>query len=208
MIEFSSSSSSDKSSATKTFMTAFESMKTSKIMIIDLANRSFSHFLIKQFILLQISLKDDEVNNLQIDMKNVDFFTYVTTDRINRYNSQNFYEIMIDSDASRYSTAEYEQYLAYVKNNDKRMNIIKAKTIHVQFDIDFIFSIESLTIDISIETVKFHIVKVDTSFLLSLADMNRLKVYFNNVENILIKKKIRKNDVFSVILRFDHDFLL
>ncbi len=88
------------------------------------------------------------------------------------------------------------------------MNIIKTEAIHVQFDIDFIFSIESLTIDISIEIVKFHIIKIDTSFLLSLADMNRLKFYFNNVENILIKKKIRKDDVFSVIRRFDHDFLL
>jgi hypothetical protein len=32
--------------------------------------------------------------------------------------------------------------------------------------------------------MKFHVIKTDTSFLLSLADMNRLKVYFNNVENI------------------------
>jgi hypothetical protein len=211
MIEMSSFSSL-KSSNTKTFMTSFESMKTSEILIADLPNRSFSHSFIKQFIIPQTDLKDDEVNALQIDMKDIDSFTYLithsTSDLPDRYFSKRFYEIMIDLDVSRYSTTEYEQYLAYVRNNDEKMDIIKTETIHVQFDIDFIYSVESLTIDISIETVKFYIVKIDTSFFLSLADMNRLKVYFNNVENILIKKKIRKENVFSVIRRFDHDFLL
>ncbi len=113
---------------------------------------------------------------------------------------------MIDLDVSRYSISQYEQYLAYVRDNNERMNIIKAKDIHVQFDIDFLFSIESLTIDTSIEMMKFHIIKTDTSFLLSLADMNRLKVYFNNVENILMK--IINDKSFSIICRFDHDFFL
>ncbi len=49
-------------------------------------------------------------------------------------------------------------------------------------------------------------IKTNTSFLLSLADMNRLKVYFNNVENILFM--IIKNRNLSIIKRFDHDFLL
>jgi hypothetical protein len=53
--------------------------------------------------------------------------------------------------------------------------------------------------------MKFHVIKTDTSFLLSLADMNRLKVYFNNVENILFM--IIKNRDLSIIRRFDHDFL-
>jgi hypothetical protein len=184
-------------------------MKISKILIADLTNRFFSHFFIKQFIVSQIDLKDDEINVFQIDMKNINSFSYVTTiDRSDRYISENFYEIMIDFDVSRYSTVEYEQYLAYVRNNYERINIIKAETIYVQFEIDFIFSVKSLIIDISIEIVEFHIVKIDTSFILSLADMNRLKVYFNNVENIFIKKKIRKDDVFSVIRRFGHGFLL
>jgi hypothetical protein len=208
MIELSSSSSPDKFSTTKTFMTSFESMKISKILIAHLTNRSFSHSLIKQFIVSQIDLKDDEINVLQIDMKNTDSFSYVTIiDRSDRYISENLYEIMIDFDVSRFSTTDYDQYLAYIRNNkDEKMNIIKTETIYVQFEIDFIFSVESLTIDISIETVKFYIVKIDTSFLLSLADMNRLKVYFNNVKNILMK--ITNDKSFSIIRRFDHDFLL
>ncbi len=52
--------------------------------------------------------------------------------------------------------------------------------------------------------IEFHVIKVDTLFLLSLADMNRLKVYFNNVENLLINTI----KILSIIRRFDHDFLL
>jgi hypothetical protein len=54
--------------------------------------------------------------------------------------------------------------------------------------------------------MKFHVIKTDISFLLSLADMNRLKVYLNNVENILIM--ITQNRKLSIIWRFDHEFLL
>jgi hypothetical protein len=52
--------------------------------------------------------------------------------------------------------------------------------------------------------MKFHVIKMNTLFLLSLADMNRLKFYFNNVENLLIDKI----KILSIIRRFDHDFLL
>jgi hypothetical protein len=62
--------------------------------------------------------------------------------------------------------------------------------------------------------MKFHVIKADTSFLLSLADMNRLKVYFNNVTNSLIQmikisdEILRKKKSFSIIRRFGHEFLL
>jgi hypothetical protein len=56
--------------------------------------------------------------------------------------------------------------------------------------------------------VEFHVIKADTSFLLSLVDMNRLKVYFNNVENTLVKIVDDQKKSFSVIRRFGHGFLL
>jgi hypothetical protein len=37
--------------------------------------------------------------------------------------------------------------------------------------------------------------------------MNYLKIYFNNIENVLVKKII-KTETFLVIWRFDHDFFL
>jgi hypothetical protein len=139
-------------------------------------------------------------------MKNIDLFTYIIIDR---YTFEVFYDIMIDSDASTRSTAGYDQYLAFKKiNTDSSadLNSVKADAVNVQFGIESTPSVGSVTIDISFGLVEFHVIKTDTSFLLSLADMNRFKVYFNNIENILFM--IIKNRDLSVIRRFGHEFLL
>jgi hypothetical protein len=52
--------------------------------------------------------------------------------------------------------------------------------------------------------VEFHVVPADTPFLLSLADLDRLETYYNNVTDTLISpsKAVR------VVRRFGHPFLL
>jgi hypothetical protein len=118
---------------------------------------------------------------------------------------------MIDSNASTKLTVEYDQYLAFKKNKiDSSVNLdfSKAETMNVQFDIELTSSIKSLTIDISFEIMKFHVIKTNISFLLNLADMNRLKIYFNNVRNILMMITQLEKSFLSVIRRFDHEFLL
>jgi hypothetical protein len=229
MIEFSSFSSLEKNNA-ETFIIIFESMKNFESMIIDLINRSFSHYLIDFHTNMnaQSSSNDRIIDHLQINLKNESSIIIVHTDMKNtnadsfayvmifdRYISEKFYEVMIDSSASTKSIAEYEQYLAFNKiNSIIDLNLFRAETVNVQFEIGSASSIGSLTIDISFEIVKFHVIKTDTSFLLSLADMNRLKVYFNNVINSLIQMMkisdeiLRKKRNFSVIRRFDHGFLL
>ena len=52
--------------------------------------------------------------------------------------------------------------------------------------------------------VEFHIVKADTPFLLSLADIDRLKVYLNNLANILVTL----NRDILVVRQFSYSFLL
>jgi hypothetical protein len=212
----------------ETFIITFESVKNAEMMIINLANRSLNHFLTNN---LHINMNDDQTSDdlqtdlktltsfdlIQIDlnvfifvhiymkniiMKNIDSFTYMIIDR---YTFEMFYDIMIDSDVFRRSAVDYKQFLAYQKNNKNDLiDTIKAETVNVQFEIGSIFSLKSITFDTLIELIKFHVIKTDTLFLLSLADMNRLKVYFNNVENLLVDTI----KVLSVIKRFDHDFLL
>ncbi len=228
MIEFSTFSSllEKNSNDIKTFIIIFESMKNLEMMITDLINRSLSHYLIDfhtdmndQIIdHLQICLKKEfSIITVHTDMKDInsDSFAYVMIS--DRYIFEKFYEMMIDSSASTKSIAEYDQYLAfknYKIDSFIDLNHIRTETVNVQFDIESASSIKSLTIDISFEIVKFHVIKTDTSFLLSLADMNRLKVYFNNVTNSLIQMMktsdeiLRKKRNFSVIRRFDHEFLL
>jgi hypothetical protein len=227
MIDFSSFLSLfEKNENAETFIIIFESMKNLESMIIDLINRSFSHYLIDFHTDMndqttdhhQISLKNEfSIITVHTGMKNTnsDSFAYVMI--FDRYISEKFYEIMIDSNASTKSTAEYDQYLAFKKNkidSSIDLDFSRAEAVNVQFEIESASLIESLTIDISFEIVKFHVIKTDTSFLLSLADMNRLKVYFNNVINSLIQmiktsdEILRKKRSFSVIRRFDHGFLL
>jgi hypothetical protein len=201
MIELSSFSFLEKDENAEAFIIIFESMKNFELMIIDLTNRSLSHYLIDfRTDMNDHSLNDQNIDHLQISLKNESSIIIVHTDMKNtnpdsfayvmisdRYISEKFYEVMIDSSASTKSTAEYEQYLAFNKMNlIIDLNSFRAETVNVQFDIESASSIKSLIIDILFEIVKFHVIKTDTSFLLSLADMNRLKVYFNNVINSLI----------------------
>jgi hypothetical protein len=223
MIEFSSFSLFEKDNA-ETFIIILRSMKNLELMTTDLVNRSFSHYLIDFHTDMndKSSSNDQIINHLQIclkkessiivihtDMKNTnpDSFAYVMI--LDRYISEKFYGMMIDSNVSTKSTAEYDQYLTFKKNKiDSSIDLDFSKTdaVNVQFDIESASSIKLLIIDISFEIMKFHVIKADISFLLSLADMNRLKVYFNNVENIL--NMIIQNQKLSIIRRFDHGFLL
>jgi hypothetical protein len=187
MIEFSSFSSFEKNENAETFIIIFESMKNPQLMITDFINRSFSHYLIDFHTDMNdqsSSLNDQIIDHLQIslkteflhtDMKNTnsDSFAYVMT--LDRYTSEKFYEVMIDSSASTKSTAEYDQYLAFKKNKiDSSVDLdsSRADAVNVQFDIESASSIKSLIIDTSFEIMKFHVIKTDISFLLSLADMN------------------------------------
>jgi hypothetical protein len=191
MIEFLSLLSSfEKNENAETFIIIFETMKNAESMTTDLINRLFSHYFINfQTNMKNQSLNDQIIDHLQIslknefpiiiivytDMKNTnsDSFAYIMI--FDRYISEKFYEIMIDSNASTKSIAEYEQYLTFKKNkidSSVDLNLSRTETVNVQFDIESASSIESLTLDTSFEIMKFHVIKADTSFLLSLADMN------------------------------------
>ena len=114
---------------------------------------------------------------------------------------------MIDIETSTYSTIDYEQFLAYSKIIETVINLAKAKAVNVQFNIKSILFIKFITITISIDQIKFHVIKADTFFLLCLTDLDRLNVYYNNINNTLIWEKTKTSIIF-VIRRFGHFFLL
>ena len=111
---------------------------------------------------------------------------------------------MIDTEISRYSTINYEQFLAYNKIIETVINLVKIEAVHVQFDMKSISFIEFIIITTFIDQVEFHVIKVDTLFLLCLADFDRLNAYYNNINDILVQEK----SAISVIRRFGHLFLL
>ena len=58
---------------------------------------------------------------------------------------------------------------------------------------------------ILIRRVEFFIVNANTPFLLSLANINKLKVYLNNIKNILVQAD---NSKVPVVRRFRYLFIL
>lgn len=152
--------------------------------------------------LINRSLMHDIASSCSINSIN-DSFIYIF---IERYNDHQFHDLMIDIDVSRHSTADYDQYLVYQKkqNHTVQLNIIIVDTVNVQFEIESTSFIDSMNVQLSIEIIKFHVIKANTLFLFSLIDMNRLEVFFDNIRNVLIDKNI----TMSAIRRFEHAFLL
>ena len=58
--------------------------------------------------------------------------------------------------------------------------------VNIQFSIGLTLLIKLAKVTALINIIKLYIIKANTLFLLYLVDINYLKVYFNNLENILI----------------------
>ena len=58
--------------------------------------------------------------------------------------------------------------------------------VNIQFNIKLTLLIKLAKVTTLIGIIKFYIIKANTPFLLYLADINYLIVYFNNLKNILI----------------------
>jgi hypothetical protein len=76
--------------------------------------------------------------------------------------------------------------------------------VTVQFGIGSTSSIGSAMIKTPIGQVEFHIMVAKTPFLLSLIDMDKLGVYFNNLKNELVTS----TRTVPVVRHFGHPFLL
>src|ERR1700723_4585224 len=102
-----------------------------------------------------------------------DLFTYITTER---YTPKEFYGVIIDIGSSKKSTIGYRQYLVYrtTISNNTDINITQTGAVNVQFGISLTTLIGLVAVKTLIGLVNFHIVKVDTPFLLCLIDIDRL----------------------------------
>jgi hypothetical protein len=65
--------------------------------------------------------------------------------------------------------------------------------------IEITSSIDYIKLKTSLEVVNFYIVLIDISFLLSLIDMNKLKVYFHNFINELVQMFASLIRAFAII---------
>lgn len=173
-----------------TFFTSFNA----EAMTTSLANQSLDHAITGT---TPKSCTNDDV----------DIFTYISTTCSERYSSRQFYGVMIDTGASKYSTAGYGQYQA-CRNN--RHNVFldnsKAGVVNAVFGIGSTSSIGSFILKTPVGNIEFHVVYADTPLLLCLADMDKLGIYYNNIENVLVTTSPTRN--VPVVRRFGHPFLL
>jgi hypothetical protein len=108
---------------------------------------------------------------------------------MSKYDDREFKSILIDHDAANFSSEDIEQFTILQRISNSKLILNKKRIISFRFDIDEIFFIDIVNLNIFVDVITFHIVLVQTSFLLCLADMNRLRLYFNNLINILIEER-------------------
>jgi len=74
----------------------------------------------------------------------------------------------------------------------------------MQFSIRIATSIRTMDIITPIGKIQFYIIYTDTPFLLYLADIDRLQIYYNNLKNVIITRTKKV----LVVRWFSHPFLL
>ena len=64
-----------------------------------------------------------------------------------------------------------------------QLNVVFVESIITHFEIKTATLIEKLTINSLINRIDFYIMQTNISFLLYLSNMNKLKIYLNNLKN-------------------------
>ncbi|KAI1002730.1 hypothetical protein K3495_g5472 [Podosphaera aphanis] len=151
----------------------------------ELNGASTTHYLMDQAFLYRITGED--IYNTAPDTS-ADQFTLT-----GRYSKMKFQGILPDTGAAQVSTAGHEQFRA-LKIEDPLVQLDNAaagKAI-VRFGKGTsVASIGSLMLKTPIGTINFHVLDTPTPFLLCLADMDRLGVYFDNTTNQLVNRKTK-----------------
>ncbi|KHJ33787.1 hypothetical protein EV44_g3595 [Erysiphe necator] len=81
--------------------------------------------------------------------------------------------------------------------------------MHITFGIGLISSLGTTDVDTPVGSIKFHITISVTPFLSCLADMDKMKVHYNNLTDLLIQHCITgEENTYPVIRKYGHPFLL
>ncbi|KAF2022610.1 hypothetical protein EK21DRAFT_119577 [Setomelanomma holmii] len=106
-----------------------------------------------------------------------------------RYTRSVYQGILPDTGAANVSTVGKEQYLALTQEDPTvKMDTSTAGKASIKFGKgEATASIGTAQVSTDIGTINFEVVDAPTPFLLCLADMDRLKVYFNNTTDELVQ---------------------
>jgi hypothetical protein len=168
---------------------SIDDLKTISAIIIMLADKRFKHKLIS-------------MNNITASANSISYIYNVFT--ASRYDDRQFKDILIDHDAANFSSESIEQFTILQRISKTTLILNKKRITSFKFDIDEILFIDIVNLNISVDVITFHIVLVQISFLLCLANMNRLRLYFNNLINMLIEERSINKVLFRKELYVTH----
>lgn len=174
------------------FFTSVGALETRQSSAITeaLADYAFKH---------RVTMEDETVSPPELESY---AFNAVTE---SRYDATEFKGLLIDSGASTKSTGGIGQFKALQKIDDSiKIDYSTAGSANFTFGIGSTASLGQINLETPIGSIIFHIVSVNTPFLLCLADMDKLGVFFNNVTNELVQA----NSVHPVIRRYGHAFMM
>ena len=144
-----------------------------------------------------------------INMENSSISYAYTSSTSSKYNDTKFKGLLIDSNAATRSTDNIEQLKTLQKIDDTiQLNQSTAGSANFVFDIESTGSIKSIKINTSIELITFHIISVNISFLLCLANLNKSETFFNNVTNKIIQQHQKFPKSHPVFKKYEHAFFL
>ena len=89
-----------------------------------------------------------------------------------------------------------------------QLNKNTAGSANFIFEIGSAASIRSVNLDIPLKPITFHIVPINTPFLLCLANIDKYRAFFNNITNQVIQSQTQPTQRHLVIRRYGHAFLL
>jgi hypothetical protein len=178
-----------------TYLTSFGELTSSEAAFTSniLANNAFAHSLTStdcaKSVLAQELLLDSALE-----------FSSYTLKVTSRYGKEVFIGIIVDIGAST-------KFQALQKSNpgiEVELDTSTKGQVKVQFGVGVALSIGTIYVCTPVGGVEFHVVEANTPFLLSLANIDRLRVYYDNIRDVLVTS----TKEVPVVRRFGHAFLL
>ncbi|KAI0991560.1 hypothetical protein K3495_g16627, partial [Podosphaera aphanis] len=151
-----------------------------------------------------ISKKDIFKNSL-IGLSNFPSDTWKQEASIDsRYSETEFHGIMPDTGAAGVSTAGEPQFIALQRlNPDVKIEKSSAGEHKIRFGKGEVTSLGSTEVNTPLGPITFHVVPLNTPFLLCIQDMKRMGVILDNLQNVLIQGQ----KIVPVVMKFGHPWM-
>ena len=151
----------DKDNQATVYYTLYGEIKLNNTtaIVLELANKVYSHAVI-----IINTITDAFPTNIDLFVYNISLY----------YISIKFIGIIINIKVFKHFIAGYSQFFILQKINKVQLNKSIRGTVNIQFRISSTSSISSIKVVTLIGIVEFYIIKVNTPFLLYLADIDNL----------------------------------